>query len=122
MKKVQATYTIISVLMVLFLGTILLLVSSFSFKDNTLEFKLPIIKTSRSKTTLCLSPQYMMNAWYDIECVKAFCAEFNPDEEHKEKLKYHEFYDKFKEGKEDRYSTTSLQLVVDTMQEIAMTK
>jgi hypothetical protein len=122
MKKAQATYTVISVLMVLFLGTIVLLVSSFTMKDDDLVFKLPIIKTSRQKTTLCLSPQCMMNAWYDIECVKAFCSEFNPDQKHKGKLKYHEFYDKFKEGKEHRYSTASLQLVVDTIQEIAMTK
>ncbi len=122
MKKSQTIYTIISVLMVLFLGTILLLVSSFSVKDDGTVFKLPVIKTSRSKTTLCLSPQYMMNAWYDVECVKAFCNEFNPDEEHKEELNYHEFYDNFKEGKEHKYSTAYLKLVVDTLQEIAMTK
>jgi hypothetical protein len=44
MKKAQATYTVISVLMVLFLGTILLVVSSFSIKDDASVFKLPIIK------------------------------------------------------------------------------
>lgn len=115
-------YTLVSLLMVLFLGTMLLMVSSFSKTNEVPNFKLPQIKTKRQSTPLCLSPQYMMNAWYDVECVQAFCAEFKPDEEHDEKLRYHEFYDNYKEGKEDKYSNASLTLVVDTVQEISMTK
>ncbi len=122
MKQSPFTYIIISLIMVLTLGTTLMMMSSFVFKPNLEKFNPPLIKTKRNKTTLCLSPQYKLNAWYSIECVVGFCSEFNPDEEHHDKTNYYEFYDNPTKENKQAYSNDDLMLVVDTAREIAMTK
>lgn len=121
MRRFNPIFIIISILLILFFVTTVTVLSSYALPPKNGEFKIPNIKTDKQKTTLCLSPQYMMNAWYDIECVKPFCLEFDPEQKVADTMKYHQFWEPSPEIK-NRYSNKGLIVVVDTLNEITMTK
>ena len=73
MKRYQQTFVILSTFIILLFVSIITVLSSYVVPDTKIDFKIPIIKTDKQKSPLCLSPQYMMNAWYDIECISPFC-------------------------------------------------
>lgn len=122
MKHLNSTFAALGSLLLLLFVSIITVLSSFSPPGEPENFSPPVLKSSRQKSSLCLSPQYMMNAWYQVECVTAFCAEFDPDLERKDKMSYHEFYEDPSDKKPLAYSNESIRLIVDTLQEITMTK
>ena len=121
MKRFQETFAIISAFIILLFISIITVLSSYRLPDKNVEFIIPIIKTDKQKSTLCLSPQYMMNAWYNIECISPFCLEFDPEQHKKDKMKYHQFWEPTKETTHN-YSNKKLSVIVDTINEITMTK
>lgn len=121
MKRFLQTFAILSTFIVLVFISIITVLSSYVVPNTKVEFKIPIIKTDKQKSTLCLSPQYMMNAWYDLECISPFCDEFDPEHPKKDTMKYNQFWDPSTETKSN-YSNKKLVVIVDTINEITMTK
>lgn len=121
MKRFRPTLIIISILMIFLFITTVTVLSSYAMPQKNDDFKIPIIKTNKQKSTSCLTPQYMMNAWYDLECVKPFCLEFDPEQKQEDTMKYHQFWEPSKEIKR-AYSNKGLVVIVDTINEITMTK
>lgn len=121
MKRFQPTFAIISVFIILMSISIITVLSSYTVPEKNEEFKIPIIKTDKQKSTLCLSPQYMMNAWYNLECISPFCTEFDPEQHTKDTMKYQQFWSPSKETTHN-YSNKKLSVIVDTINEITMTK
>ncbi|MBL7937362.1 MAG: hypothetical protein JNM51_16270 [Bacteroidia bacterium] len=121
MKPYQQTFAILSTFIILLFVSIITVLSSYVVPSTDVQFKIPIIKTDKEKSILCLAPQYMMNAWYDLECISPFCEEFNPEQPKKDTMKYHQFWEPSNETKHN-YSNKKLVVMVDTMNEITMTK
>lgn len=122
MKRYLQTFAILSTFVLLLFISIITVLSSYVVPTTTqLDFKIPIIKTDKQKSSLCLAPQYMMNAWYDLECISTFCDEFDPEHPKTDSLKYHQFWEPSKEILK-LYSNKKLVVVVDTINEITMTK
>jgi hypothetical protein len=121
MKRYQQTFVILSTFIILLFVSIITVLSSYVVPDTKIDFKIPIIKTDKQKSPLCLSPQYMMNAWYDIECISPFCDVFDPEKPAKDTMKYHQFWEPSNDVKHN-YSNKKLEVIVDTINEITMTK
>jgi len=122
MNPFKQNFAILSIfLMLLFVSIITVLSSYVAPHNNPIDFKIPIIKTTKQKSSLCLAPQYMMNAWYELECVKPFCEVLNLEQAFKDTMRYHQFWEPTKETKK-LYSNKKLAVVVDTINEITMTK
>lgn len=121
MKRFHPTFAIISTFIILFFVSTITVLSSYVIPEKNGDFKIPIIKTDKQKSSLCLSPQYMMNAWYDIECISPFCDEFDPEKPTKDTMKYHQFWEPSKETLKS-FSNKGLVVIVDTINEITMTK
>lgn len=89
------------------------------------DFKLPVIISKDAKTGSCLTPLYMMNAWYHLERLEKISDTLNltikPD---KKKLNenYYEFYEDPAKGNTSAFSNEGLVIVVDTVQELTMLK
>jgi hypothetical protein len=121
MKRFHSTFTGLSTLVILLFVSTVMVLSSYTVPADKGDFKIPTIKTDKQKSTLCLSPQYMMNAWYDIECIRPFCLEFDPEQPSPDTMEYHQFWQPSKETKQT-YSNDGLVVIVDTINEITMTK
>lgn len=90
--------------------------------SDPLPFKLPYIKQNKPKTLACLSPLYMMNAWYDIEGLFKFDDTLDLTNQNENHVGRSEFYEDPKKGKENSFSNRGLKIVVDTINEISMVK
>ncbi|MCD6017692.1 MAG: hypothetical protein K0S53_813 [Bacteroidetes bacterium] len=121
MRSFNPILIVVSILTILLFVSIITVLSSCGIPPQEPEFKIPIIKTDKQKSSLCLMPQYMMNAWYDLECVKPFCSEFDPDRKYADTMKTHQFWKPTEEVKQT-YSKKGLVVIVDTIHEITMTK
>ena len=122
MSRFNPILIFISIQMILFFVITNTVLSSCAIPPpNEPEFKLPTIKTDKQKSTLCLAPQYMMNAWYDLECLRPFCTEFDPDKTYADTMKTHQFWEPTIEEKQS-HSNKGLLVIVDTIHEITMTK
>jgi hypothetical protein len=88
------------------------------------SFKLPYIKQNKPKSLACLSPLYMMNAWYHIEGLYKFSDTLDlTNKRGKQKfVGRSEFYEDPTEGNKNKFSNRGLMIVVDTINEISMVK
>ncbi len=122
MKRFPQTFAILSTFIILLFISIITVLSSYVVPPTTPpDFKIPIIKTDKQKSSLCLAPQYMMNAWYDLEFISPMCEELNLENPKQDSAKYHQFWEPSKETKQ-LYSNKKLAIIVDTINEVTMTK
>jgi hypothetical protein len=122
MKTILKTMSVYLLLFVL-LG--LCLVPFFcSFKlpsPNT--FKPPFLKGLKRSVTKCLNPQYMYNAWYQLEFVRPFCDTLLLEEtEKRENFKFYEFYEDPTKGHKREFSNEGLKVIVDTFNQVPILK
>lgn len=123
MKHFFATQILtIYVLLILSAGTLIFL-PSFS-KIEIVPFKIPRIIHNEKVTTLCLSPKYMFNAWYDIERMEKMGEVLDLTKDGVETGdSYYQFYQNPTENKDKKdFSNEGLVVLVDTINELAMLK
>ncbi len=109
----------IIVLMLIFIG----LIGFESKKENEpIEpFKIPKIVGLEETTSLCLSPKHMLNAWYNIERIDTISDILDLSKPAKStKGLFYEFYETL--PLEKRASNVGLTIIVDTINELTMTK
>ncbi|MDG1260135.1 MAG: hypothetical protein P8H59_03980 [Flavobacteriales bacterium] len=114
---VIAIVTSISMISICLFGTGDRFVQSFSP-----PFRIPKIIGIGEGTTLCLSPEYMLNAWYNIERMDSI--QDTLDLLSPPSLQNCMHYQFFKSGEIEMLpvSNTNLQLIADTTNELSMTK
>jgi hypothetical protein len=86
------------------------------------KFKIPTVVGNKDTTTLCLSPAYMLNAWYDIERLDKISDTLDLS---KPPLDYNDLYYQFEMSEEIKalpLSNAGLQVIADTINELSMTK
>ncbi len=93
-----------------------------SFKNQVTEkFKIPILINKGKQATVCLSPQYMLNAWYNIERMELMTDTLDLSKK-EEEINYYQFYEDPSDGKPYNISNTSLQVIADTINELSLMK
>jgi hypothetical protein len=100
----------------------LLLPSFQSVHNDPEQFSIPKIVGIEDITTLCLSPAYMLNAWYDIERIDTITDVLDLTSPSKDQnTHFYQFH--MPESLEDlNTSNLGLQVVADTVNELSMTK
>ena len=107
------------------LATILLfaVVTGFEFSEQKglKPFTIPTIVGHTDTTTLCLSPAYMLNAWYDIERIDSITGLVDLSKTSDKNIPYYQFSipDSLLELPS---SNRGLQVIADTINELSMTK
>ncbi|MCZ4409138.1 hypothetical protein O3Q51_09975 [Cryomorphaceae bacterium 1068] len=93
-----------------------------SKKGEPAQFKIPFIKGITDTTTLCLSPEYMLNAWYRVERMDSIAdtLDLSGPSKHDVKLSFQFFMPT--EIADLPRSNHGLQVIVDTINELSMTK
>ncbi|HEX8516886.1 MAG TPA: hypothetical protein VF868_11850 [Bacteroidia bacterium] len=88
------------------------------------NFNIPYIKHNKPKTTACLSPVYMMNAWYELEGLHKFedTLDLATTDEERTFVPRYEFYEDPGKNTKTRFSNNGLMILVDTLNEISMVK
>ncbi len=101
---------------------------SFSLNQSSrviqpLDFKVPILIGESDTTSLCLSPNYMLNAWYNIERMDTLTDTLDMSKPSLDKYAF--AYSQWaipEEPKHIKSSNDSLVLVVDTIHTLCLTK
>jgi hypothetical protein len=96
--------------------------SSFNqLTPNT--FKPPVLKGLKKSVTKCLNPQYMYNAWYQLEFVRPFCDTLLLEgTEKREDFEFYEFYEDPTNGRKREFSNAGLKVIVDTFYQLPILK
>lgn len=105
----------------------LLLLLILGFRDdktqnNRGEFKIPRIINDSSQTALCLSPEYMLNAWYRKERLDSITDIIDLSNKGKNMRAFYQDPFFFSGRKKRKYTTKGIQIIVDTLNELTMTK
>ncbi len=100
---------------------------AFSHLTNRQEpirasFKLPIIIHNEKPTDLCLSPNHMFNAWYDIERMEEIDDTLNMLEDGLPITTWYQFDVPATDSNGVVFSNKELKLVVDTVNQLTMLK
>lgn len=122
MNFMSINVILFSFFMLLSLVTTQVVLTTGKPSESATEFTTPVLKTKGKPSPYCLAPSYMLNAWYEIECVVPFCEEFNPESVKHSIYDTYQFYEKPSEKHPGKYSNSALRLVVDTVQELTMVK
>lgn len=120
MKKSTSSFILLSFTLLLSMAAGLTMLTSFLMPTPLTGFKIPYIVTEKKPAEYCLSPEYMLNAWYDIELIRPFCDTLNLKS--KDETISNNFFDDPSKLKQFEYSNMGLMIVVDTTNELAMTK
>ena len=124
MKRIFQPHGLPGTGLVLLLALLSLLLASLTTTHKE-DFKLPVIINRGDQTSSCLTPLYMMNAWYHLERLEKISDTLDlaikPDRK-KMSENYFEFYEDPTKGNASAYSDEGLILVVDTVQELTMLK
>ncbi len=90
-------------------------------KEELIGFKNPTIVGNSNKTSLCLSPEYMLNAWYNKERLDSITdtLDLSTDGKTTENLWYDFMFPKKERQKK---SNSGLRVIVDTINELTMKK
>jgi hypothetical protein len=124
MKHLQTSLRLITVLMITVAIPSLIVLSSFYSPyppETQPDFRIPVITGIKQLSGRCLTPAYMLNAWYDLECVEPFCEVFDLEKKHK-KINWHEFYDNSATKEPASFSNSGLVVIADTINELSMKK
>lgn len=100
----------------------LTLLTSFLSSDKRSDFPIPRIISNKQNVQLCLSPKNMLNAWYDIEFIEPFCEVLDLTKKEKDNTIYKNTLEDPTQNKQYEYSNDEIIVVVDTVNEISMTK
>jgi hypothetical protein len=114
-------HTIIIVLISLYI----LAASGFrTFKDDTTlkRFRIPTVVGNTDTTTLCLSPAYMLNAWYHIERLDTILDTLDLTKPPRDQEGLYYQFNMPEEIRTLPRSNVGIQLIADTINELSMTK
>jgi len=124
MKHLQSSLRILTVLVITVAIPSLIVLSSFySPYPSTAppDFRIPILTGIKPVSDRCLTPAYMLNAWYDLERIEPFCEVLNLEKKQKEII-WHEFYENPAKKEPASFSNSSLAVIVDTINELSLQK
>lgn len=124
MKHLQNSLRLITVLLISVAIPSLIVLSSFYSPyppASPPDFRIPVITGIKPVSNRCLTPAYMLNAWYDLERVEPFCEVLNLDKKEKE-ISWHEFYENPASKEPASFSNSGLAVIVDTITELNMQK
>lgn len=119
MKRYPNTTVLLSYMLVILCACFSLML--VSFKNKADRFKVPVIINKGRQTSVCLAPQYMLNAWYHIERMENFSDTLDLHEKGK-KANHYQFYEDPAKDNVGQMSNKELRILVDTVNEITMTK
>lgn len=87
-------------------------------------FQIPTIIGNSDTTTLCLSPSYMLNAWYSVERLDTITdtLDLSKPGRNREGLSYPFFFPDTSEPGKVSHANNSLQVIVDTVNELTLLK
>ncbi len=124
MKRINPSSSSLGIVLILLLtGSPLLFTSLKPVSKN--DFKFPVIVKKEDPTTSCLTPFYMMNAWYHLERLEKLSDTLylnRPQERKVINEHFFEFYEDPAKGNTSTFSDEGLTVLVDTIQEITMLK
>ncbi len=124
MKHLQNSLRLITILVITVAIPSLIVLSSFYSPyppDIQNDFRIPAITGAKAASGRCLTPAYMLNAWYDLERIEPFCEVLDLKKEHK-KIDWHEFYDNPAIKEPASFSNSGLIVIADTLNELSMQK
>jgi len=91
-------------------------------ETNLVPFSIPKIIGIKDTTTLCLSPMYMLNAWYNIERLDSITGVLDLSKPPKEQDNQYYQFQVPSTVDDNQFSNDALRVVVDTINELSMTK
>ncbi len=124
MKHLLNSLRLITLLLITVAIPALIVLSSFYSPyppASPASFRPPAIKGIAPVSNLCLTPAYMLNAWYNLERIEPFCEVLDLGKKEK-KISWHQFYEDPSSEKTTSFSNQSLAVIVDTAYELNMQK
>lgn len=122
-KKLKYTYSNSSYGLAIILISIIVLLGFGSIKKNTFEpFTIPKIIGNNNKTNVCLSPMYMLNAWYNVERLDSITGIIDLSSPAKDDTELTYQFDLPTTVNHKKISNAGLQVIADTVNELSITK